>query len=307
MSDINEYDHEKTVYATDPEVSPRGEEGIDGPKYQDKQWLYEQYHVMKKPESQIADECGVHHSTINRWISNHNIEKRDWGEILSIAHRPDAPWRKKKWLEKEYVELEKTTEEIADAYNTNHYVICSWLEKHNIEKRHRWSDEYYTENYHDPGWLKNEYVHKKKTLVDIAEAECVSTSTISRWLKKHGIETRDATEEMVKSWGKKISIPKTTRSQEKLENQEGSIESNVGMRSYTGPATGLDATQSFISERRKHKTWIPYRNENWLRKKYEEEGLSGPQIAEFCGVSDRTIYRWMDKFNIQRGLNHPAH
>jgi len=59
-----------------------------------------------------------------------------------------------------------------------------------------------------------------------------------------------------------------------------------------------------------------FRNENWLRKKYIDEGLSLEKIAEICNCTDDGIYYWMKKFNIPRrnftcafsrcGSEHPA-
>lgn len=47
-----------------------------------------------------------------------------------------------------------------------------------------------------------------------------------------------------------------------------------------------------------------YRNKEWLKQKYVEEGLFGTEIAEVCGVHSTTIYNWLRKFDIpvqQRG------
>lgn len=43
---------------------------------------------------------------------------------------------------------------------------------------------------------------------------------------------------------------------------------------------------------------IKYQDKTWLQKKYAEENWSTPQIATFCGVSHKTISRWLEKFNI---------
>lgn len=54
-----------------------------------------------------------------------------------------------------------------------------------------------------------------------------------------------------------------------------------------------------------------YRDENWLREQYWEEGLTQREIAEKCGVSARAIRKWMKRFDIERremsGENHPLH
>lgn len=41
-----------------------------------------------------------------------------------------------------------------------------------------------------------------------------------------------------------------------------------------------------------------YRKKEWLISKYESEGWSQNEIAEYCGVTQGTIYKWMRRFNI---------
>lgn len=41
-----------------------------------------------------------------------------------------------------------------------------------------------------------------------------------------------------------------------------------------------------------------YKDKEWLRKKYTGEKLSQEQIGKLCGVSNKTIGRWLKKFNI---------
>ena len=43
-----------------------------------------------------------------------------------------------------------------------------------------------------------------------------------------------------------------------------------------------------------------YKNEDWLRGKYEGEGLSTYQIAEICNVHRVTIKNYIDKFGISK-------
>lgn len=41
-----------------------------------------------------------------------------------------------------------------------------------------------------------------------------------------------------------------------------------------------------------------YRNESWLREKYSE-GLRQREIAELCGVAQRQVSYWMEKYGIE--------
>lgn len=54
-----------------------------------------------------------------------------------------------------------------------------------------------------------------------------------------------------------------------------------------------------------------YRDEEWLRQQYWEEGPTQREIAEKCGVSARAIRKWMKKFDIERremtGETHPLY
>jgi len=45
---------------------------------------------------------------------------------------------------------------------------------------------------------------------------------------------------------------------------------------------------------------MKYQDEDWLRKKYHEEGNSTSEIADLTEVTRSTILRWMDKFDIER-------
>lgn len=42
-----------------------------------------------------------------------------------------------------------------------------------------------------------------------------------------------------------------------------------------------------------------YRDKQWLRQEYIENGRTSKEIAEQCEVSDKTILRWMDRFGIE--------
>ena len=43
-----------------------------------------------------------------------------------------------------------------------------------------------------------------------------------------------------------------------------------------------------------------HQNEDWMRSKYHDEGLTGEEIAEEAGVSRTTAYKWLKKHDIER-------
>lgn len=52
----------------------------------------------------------------------------------------------------------------------------------------------------------------------------------------------------------------------------------------------------------------PYRDADWLRRRYHDDGATQREIAEECGVSPTTIRDWMKRHDIEtrevRGKNH---
>lgn len=45
---------------------------------------------------------------------------------------------------------------------------------------------------------------------------------------------------------------------------------------------------------------LSYKDENTLRRLYHEKGLSGREIADRLDCGQRTVFRWMEKFGIER-------
>jgi len=43
-----------------------------------------------------------------------------------------------------------------------------------------------------------------------------------------------------------------------------------------------------------------YREASWLREKYHEEELTTVEIADICDVDDSTIYRWIERHEIEK-------
>lgn len=43
--------------------------------YTSRQWMYLRYVTQRKTEQEIADECGVNQSIINRWLVKHELKR----------------------------------------------------------------------------------------------------------------------------------------------------------------------------------------------------------------------------------------
>jgi hypothetical protein len=45
---------------------------------------------------------------------------------------------------------------------------------------------------------------------------------------------------------------------------------------------------------------LEYQSKEWLYEQYWNKGLSTPKIAKIYKIAQRTLYNWMNKFNIKR-------
>lgn len=113
--------------------------------------------------------------------------------------------------------------------------------------------------YDDSDWLRGKYHEEKLSYPEIADQCDVAPVTIRRALNRHDIPIRS------------MSVAS------KLRYADGDSRSEISDEELE----------------------CPYTDEDWLAKKYYDEGLNQQEIAEVCGVSDVTISNWMDKFEMK--------
>lgn len=157
-----------------------------------------------------------------------------------------------------------------------------------------------SQRYQDKEWLHKQYVENQQTLSDIADICGVSSMTISRWLSKHGIETRDGGNQ----------LPKDVR--EKLENEEWLHEQYVeNQRPVRDIANELGTSRDPIEDRLKKynieirvngipkKSSNKLENEEWLRKQYVEKKRSICDIADELGTTTTPIRNKFEQYGIE--------
>lgn len=276
----------ETVYATEPASEQSDKTDSDAPKYKDKEWLYHQYHILNKSSATIANELGVGDSTICAWIDKHGIETRPNGISQSYSRRPDGKWRNESWLRAQYDKNGKSMAEIAREADTSRVTIRQWLIRHGIDRRPPGfkPPKYYDEKqYADEEWLREQYLELQKEMPEIAEECGVSAETIRQWIEKHGIEVRSRSEINLLRHGSANAVPKRDGASRELVQDDLSI----------------DASWKDISERNVSGSWVPYRDEDWLREHYCDQEKTMDEMAEMCGVSKHTIRRWLDRYDIE--------
>lgn len=189
----------ETVYATEPSEDTPREDGVDDdkPKHHRKEWLHRQYHILGKTQKEIAEIADVHKTTITNHMQKHGLETRDRNVAISLSKGGDELLWDEEWLREQYVELEKTTIEMAEDRDVCKNTVSEALGRFGIETRGEeeaqkkaFEEKYSDRKYNDKDWLKHQYVTLGKGTPTIAEGNGWSNGTVRRALISHGIGTR---------------------------------------------------------------------------------------------------------------------
>jgi uncharacterized protein YjcR len=211
----------------------------DEPKYRDEEWLREEYVEKRRTAPEMAEECGCAGKTVRRWLKRHGIGTRSPGQP------PQKELADEDWLREQYAEKERSTVDIADECGCYPTTVAKWLRRHGIETRrggHPTPGELT-----DGEWLREEYVEKERTTVDIADECGCASSTVAKWLRRHRIETRS--------------------------------------RGDPTPGDLID--------------------EGWLREEYVEKERTTRDIADECGCAFSTVGDWLRRHGIKIRPQHP--
>lgn len=156
-------------------------------KHRDESYLRQKYVEEGLTTYEIAEECGCTDATVSNWLNKHNIETRQ-RTIRPEESAPDERLTDPEWLQSQYVDLGKSSVDIAEECHCSSNSVLYWLDRHGIEKRscgQTVSDPRLT----DGEWLRKQYLQKELTCKEIAKKCGCNSNTISSWLQRHGIET----------------------------------------------------------------------------------------------------------------------
>lgn len=158
---------------------------------------------------------------------------------------------------------------------------------------HPWrSEDRLREMYHEKGLEQSE----------IADKWDCTTETISRWMRRLDIETKDHSERQ----RLRGDFNDEQWLREQYHDEEKSIY-DISEDQGVSPDVILNRLDKFGIERRSRSESLriyhgkkDYHNQGFLYEKYIEEQMSIPEIAELCDVSVSTIERHLIKNNIPR-------
>lgn len=104
--------------------------------YRDEEWLREQYIDLKKSFIDIAEELDCCHTTIAKWVDRFDIEPRHGSEAHRVP-QSDRPYNDQDWLHQQYIELERSTSDIASGQGCDPQTINNRLREFGIPMRDR--------------------------------------------------------------------------------------------------------------------------------------------------------------------------
>lgn len=101
-------------------------------KYQNKDWLYNQYVTNKKSAYKIAKDSNCGKTTIYELLKKFDVPIRTKSEVKIINHKK---YMNKKWLHDQYINQKKSIPKIPKICNCGTTTIWRWLKKFNIQRR----------------------------------------------------------------------------------------------------------------------------------------------------------------------------
>lgn len=206
----------------------------------------------------------------------------------------DPKYRDESWLREQYVEKEMTTTEIAELCDCSQSTIGKWLNRFGVETRtndKRVADERLT----DSQWLREKYIEEKKSASLIADLCDCEVSTVSKWLKRAGIETRDNP----KLPDQRLKDAKWLHSQY-VEKEKTTTE--IGRICDCGASTvGSWLKRHEIELRGGGRPVVDQRlrDPDWLREQYVVEQKTTIEIADLCDCSNVSVSKYLDEFGIE--------
>lgn len=139
-----------------------------------------------------------------------------------------------------------------------------------------------TDRYKDEDWLREQFVDKELTHVEISKKCSCSGVTVGNWINKFGIE-REEPKYKDKEWLEEQFVERDRTSVD--------IADELG---YSKAAV-LNYVHEFGLEEER-----PWRDESVLRELYWEENLSATEVSNELNCEQKTVLTWMGRLDIPR-------
>jgi transposase-like protein len=111
-----------------------------------------------------------------------------------VSRTDCTPWRDESALFHFYHTKRYSLIETAEALGCSEATVSKWCDRLGVKTRDAQEarDTGTPEELENKQWLRREYIEHKQTCAEIADMLDVTPLTVSRWLRRHGVETRPA-------------------------------------------------------------------------------------------------------------------
>jgi transposase len=252
-------------------------------RLEDPEWLRERYWEDGMSVQDIADKLGEAHGVVYNRFMRYNIERRSQSGVN------DERLRDEQWLREQHWDEDMTLGEMADVLDCSTMTVANHMEDLGVERQ-------------DPGTVSFPKLHDEESarglyeehgsVNNVAEALGCSDTTAYRWLKTHGVVDEhegpiydELTGDALHSWAEEGY---------KAVDIAEEVGCSVATVHHHAEKHGLK------DELRSHRaTPDELKDEEWLRQRYKNEGMSTGGIAELVDRGRATISYWLRKHDIE--------
>jgi transposase len=208
-------------------------------------------------------------------------------------------YRNKQWLREQYVEQEKTPEEIAEMCNSDQpSTIIKWIQRFDFELR----VESPYERLHSKEWLHREYYRKARSGGELSDELGVAQSRVYAKMDEFGLKRRTLSE--AKSYGKtQLLHDKEWLRKQYVEHHRTKKDiAQICECAWSTVSRWIDRHDIEEPEHRQAE-YNRLQSEEWLREHYLEKGMTQREIADELDCCIQTVSRWVDRHDIVAQIN----
>lgn len=164
-----------------------------------------------------------------------------------------------------------------------------------IRHHHDENDEYTDAPWRDAELLHQLHHERGLEQYEIADELNCTPTTISRWMRRLGVEQRNAVKHSTGGlWQDELLL-------REMYHERGMTQQEIAAELDTKiPTISKWFVKHGIKSRQHYDETPPWRDESKLRSIYAEQRLSPTKIAERWDCDSSTVSKWLQKFKIER-------
>jgi len=249
--------------------------------------------------------------------------------VSPVSDPEGLKYRDEDWLREQFEDENRSARDIANECDIAGKTLRKWADRFDIDRP---SADTPPEKLQNADWLRDQYVEQRQSTVDIAGAVGCTPTTVSKWMKRHGIETRsDSEAARLKFLDHAPHYETTPDGYEDWATQHDGERWHVRVHRLLAVAEfGFDAVADKIVHHKNHIPWDnrpenldvmdwsehssyhgqeyvdggPWRDEATLREARQEFTRNG--LAEKWECTYSTVERWEKKYEID-GIDDPQY